>query len=258
MFFKLRYASHIQRKEGKNAVTQSQCRALEQWVRGVPAPASQPLHPRSPSTHHSATARGPPRGPGPDDPPRGPGPLPAGPPARGWAGTAGRAPALALPAGREGARRLGLPRRVAAPRAPRPRSRARDPPHLPPSGTWDAPEPGAAAKAETSPPLPPATARGAGRSGGDPASQTRGRHRGRGVEGHSPSPPAATAAAAPARGPSCSRASSHPRPRADSPGAGARGRSRPAPPRRRGRPAHAHAHLCPGLGGRGGDPARAW
>lgn len=72
-------------------------------------------------------------------------------------------------------------------------------PAPPPSSTWDAPEPRVTAKAQTSPPLSPAPARGrAGRcEERGPRLFTRDLGtRGGGWKEHSPSPPAAAAAAA--------------------------------------------------------------
>lgn len=70
------------------------------------------------------------------------------------------------PRARTGHGSLGGPCRTAAPRSPGlPASRPLGPdpgPAPPPSSTWDVPEPGAAAKAETSPPLPPASESGGG------------------------------------------------------------------------------------------------
>lgn len=70
------------------------------------------------------------------------------------------------PRARTGHRSSGGPCRTAAARfpglpAPRPQGPDRGP-APPPSSTWDAPEPGAAAKAGTSPPLPPASESGGG------------------------------------------------------------------------------------------------
>lgn len=117
-------------------------------------------------------------------------------------------------------------------------------PAPPPSSTWDAPEAGAAAKAQTSPPLSPVPERG--RAGRCDERGPRLLRRDLGTWGggwkeHSPSLPAA-AAAAPGRGSFLlARLLAPSRPRADSPRAGARGplapRPRAAAPRTRSRAA---------------------
>ena len=165
-----------------------------------------------------------------------------GPPRRG---------ARALPTGREGTQWLWRAQplgRSPRPRVPTPRSLGPQPgPDAPPSGTWDAPEPGAAAKAETFPPLTPAPERGARR--GDPASsdatKARGSEDGRGIH---LGPEAAAAAAARPPAPSSRlppRAVAAARLTAGEPAPVARGlpAARPAPPRPRAAAPRTRSHL---------------
>lgn len=102
--------------------------------------------------------------------------------ARGRAGTAGRAPALALPAGREGQGGSDSP---AAPPAPGPRPRPRDPPRPPPVPGMrpnPAPRPKPRLPLHSHLPRRPPGWRGSPRS--DPREAP-----GAGTEGHSPSAP---------------------------------------------------------------------